>query len=162
MLSLVFFLGFLSLNQTANAEDLELEGFLETGYYRSDATITTKKGCRVSSGRQVWLLAGNQIRMMAGFRVESGAVLSAVIGGYEAVPRTLNLDKDGLPDWWELNHFDDLAQGDTNDFDADGFSNFTEYNLGSNPVIFENRPSGLSYRYDALGRLVEITRIPRK
>jgi hypothetical protein len=43
-------------------------------------------------------------------------------------------DVDGLPDSWEIFYFTDLAQAATNDFDADTFSNFAEYNANSNPT----------------------------
>jgi hypothetical protein len=153
--------GFLSGLQVF-AEELLLTGHLETGYYQAEETLIAQRGARVVRGRQVWMLAGDQIILQAGFRVENGASLSAVIGGFSAVPPHLDLDEDGLPDMWELQYFGHLALGPANDFDADGFSNFTEYNLGSNPLIFGDMPSGLSFRYDALGRVVEITRVPLK
>jgi hypothetical protein len=146
----------------AFADELLLSGNLETGYYQSGETIIAQTGSRVIRDRQVWMLAGQQIVLQAGFRVENGAILSAVIGGFTAVPLHLDLDEDGLPDTWELQHFGHLALGPADDFDADGFSNFTEYNLGSNPQIFGDMPSGLSFHYDALGRVVEITRVPLK
>jgi hypothetical protein len=42
-------------------------------------------------------------------------------------------DGDGLPDWWEMEHFGNLNQGASNDYDHDGFSNLQEYQNGTDP-----------------------------
>jgi len=41
---------------------------------------------------------------------------------------------DGLPDWWELYHFEDLDETETTDFDNDGSSNWSEFQRGSDPT----------------------------
>jgi hypothetical protein len=38
-----------------------------------------------------------------------------------------------LPDWWEWEHFGNLAQIDSGDFDQDGATNLEEYNAGTDP-----------------------------
>jgi hypothetical protein len=43
-------------------------------------------------------------------------------------------DNDGLPDWWERLFFGDLSRDGTGDFDGDGFSDFAELQLGTNPT----------------------------
>jgi hypothetical protein len=43
-------------------------------------------------------------------------------------------DGDGLPDWWEMLHFGNLAHSGSQDSDGDGLSNAQEYQLGTNPV----------------------------
>lgn len=48
------------------------------------------------------------------------------------------------------------------DSDKDGYSDAAEKLLGSNPVEATNRPSGVSYQYDALGRIQEIVRVPSR
>ncbi|HYG33264.1 MAG TPA: hypothetical protein VEC99_00680 [Clostridia bacterium] len=46
----------------------------------------------------------------------------------------LDSDRDGLPDWWELQHGLDLAQNDAQeDPDRDGLSNLDEFNSGNDP-----------------------------
>lgn len=48
------------------------------------------------------------------------------------------------------------------DSDKDGYSDAAETLLGSNPAEAANRPSGVSYQYDALGRIQEIVRVPSR
>ncbi len=58
-----------------------------------------------------------------------------------------DLDGDGLPDWWELEHFGDLDTSDgTGDQDNDGFTDLEEYQNGTRPqvrdVVVENDYDG--------------------
>ncbi len=43
-------------------------------------------------------------------------------------------DSDGLPDWWEMHFFGNLASTGTNDVDNDGMINLMESTAGSNPT----------------------------
>jgi hypothetical protein len=43
-------------------------------------------------------------------------------------------DGDALPDWWEMQHFGNLAHAGIQDSDGDGLSNVQEYQLGKNPT----------------------------
>ena len=44
-------------------------------------------------------------------------------------------DRNGLPDWWELENFGQLTGANTNaDFDGDGMSNFAEWIAGTDPT----------------------------
>ena len=43
-------------------------------------------------------------------------------------------DQDGLPDSWEMQHFGNLNQNDTNDPDGDGIGNLGEYRAGLDPL----------------------------
>ncbi len=45
----------------------------------------------------------------------------------------VDIDADGLPDWWELEHFGNLSQPSDGDFDDDGISNLDEYSTASDP-----------------------------
>jgi parallel beta-helix repeat protein len=45
----------------------------------------------------------------------------------------IDVDGDGLPDGWELEHFGDLNESANDDYDDDGFLNLDEYNVGSDP-----------------------------
>jgi len=44
-------------------------------------------------------------------------------------------DGDGLPDWWEVEHFEDLDEAPDGDFDGDGVSNEEEYQSGEDPTV---------------------------
>ena len=58
------------------------------------------------------------------------------------VPTTQDSDGDGLPDWWELRYFGNLAQGANDDPDGDGFTNATEYANGTRPNVIESLEQG--------------------
>ena len=51
----------------------------------------------------------------------------------EATPGSPDIDKDGLPDKWELEFFGNLSQGKDDDPDKDLLSNIQEYHRGSDP-----------------------------
>lgn len=51
-------------------------------------------------------------------------------------------DADGLPDAWESEMFGDLSQDGDDDFDGDGFNNLAEYQAGTDPADYFNRPGG--------------------
>lgn len=44
-------------------------------------------------------------------------------------------DADGMDDDWEIQHFGDLSQSDTDDFDSDDMTNGEEFLYGFNPTI---------------------------
>jgi len=50
-----------------------------------------------------------------------------------AAARTVDTDKDGLPDDWEEAHFGDLSAKASDDPDGDGADNFSEYAFGTDP-----------------------------
>ncbi len=45
-----------------------------------------------------------------------------------------DIDGDGLPDWWELQHFGTTAYGPSDDPDHDGFANWAEYLADTDPM----------------------------
>lgn len=45
-----------------------------------------------------------------------------------------DLDSDGLPDWWEHQHFSGLEQGPENNYDGDALTNLEEYQQQKDPV----------------------------
>jgi hypothetical protein len=48
-----------------------------------------------------------------------------------------DIDDDGLPDSWEEDHFGDLNQSESDDYDDDGKTNLEEYQDGTDPTIAE-------------------------
>ncbi|MHC4528295.1 MAG: right-handed parallel beta-helix repeat-containing protein, partial [Planctomycetota bacterium] len=62
-------------------------------------------------------------------RVSSGRV---DMGADECI----DLDADGLGDWWELRYFGDVNSGDPNgDPECDGYLNLLEYEISSDPTV---------------------------
>jgi len=70
----------------------------------------------------------------------------------------LDSDGDGLPDWWENGFFGALTQDGDGDFDGDGIINRFEQAFATDPTVDQTatEPEGV-YRYDLLGRLVEVS-----
>ncbi len=46
----------------------------------------------------------------------------------------VDIDKDGMSDFWEVQHFKSLIEPPTGDFDKDGRDNLTEYISSTNPI----------------------------
>jgi len=107
---------------------------MPSGYYSSNSGIQTQGDCVVPAGGYVWLVSKGAISLRPGFRAQLGSEFGAVIGGYSKLPRTLDHDQDGLPDWWELVHFGSLGQGANQDTDGDGITNINEYAQQTNPT----------------------------
>lgn len=56
-----------------------------------------------------------------------------VTGGRLDLLKIVDTDQDGLPDWWETEHFGNLAQSATDNPDSDHFSNIEEFLTGTSP-----------------------------
>lgn len=63
-----------------------------------------------------------------------------VTGGRLDLLRTVDSDANGLPDWWELDHFGHIGVDPNVDADGDGQSNYGEFVAGTDP---SNRASSL-------------------
>lgn len=68
----------------------------------------------------------------------TGPVVVTVSGvasnGLTFVVAETDVDGDGLPDWWEMQYFGNLAQTANGDPDGDGLTNLQEYQQGRNPT----------------------------
>jgi subtilisin family serine protease len=73
-------------------------------------------------------------------RILSHVTPEAALSGKVSSGGRLNLlgivdtDNDGLPDWWETDHFGNLTATGTDDTDGDGDSNLDEFLDGTDPV----------------------------
>jgi parallel beta-helix repeat protein len=66
-------------------------------------------------------------------------------------------DHDGLSDVWEISHFGNLLQSGDGDYDNDGFSNWTEFMLGTDPDNVISIPANKTgFEYDNAGRINKI------
>lgn len=100
----------------------------------------------VSSG---WMTANSPARQVgaAGWSArdihgETRPTTSAPDLGWDQL---IDLDTDGLPDWWELEYFGGIATQDGQaDSDSDGLSNIDEYGLGTTPALADTDGDGLS------------------
>lgn len=65
-------------------------------------------------------------------------------------------DSDGLADAWEYEKFGNLDQSTDDDSDADGYSNYQEYLIGTDPKDPGEAPvpAGNFYEYDEFGRII--------
>jgi hypothetical protein len=53
-------------------------------------------------------------------------------------PPNCDSDGDGLPDWWEMQHFNTLLKTSGGDEDGDGLTNIQEYRLGTDPTSYDS------------------------
>jgi hypothetical protein len=57
----------------------------------------------------------------------------------------IDVDRDGLVDSWEIEHFGNItSQSGTDDYDGDGLTNAQEQNLGTSPVLGDTDGDGIS------------------
>jgi hypothetical protein len=84
--------------------------------------------------------------------VTEGAAVNLVI----SFPSRDDDDQDGLPDAWEYARFGHLDQAGQDDPDGDGYSNYQEYLVDTDPADRADAPvpAGNFFEYDAFGRIV--------
>jgi hypothetical protein len=58
-----------------------------------------------------------------------------------AAAKIADTDGDSLPDDWETIHFGNLSSAPGDDPDGDGYDNYTEYVMGTNPRDAASRPT---------------------
>jgi hypothetical protein len=87
-------------------------------------TITAGPSYVIENGADVTLRAG-RITLRPGFRAQGGSKLT--------MQTKVDLDNDGLPDWWELAYFNHLCHHGDDDPDGDLVTNLQEYTWGFDP-----------------------------
>jgi hypothetical protein len=61
---------------------------------------------------------------------------------FTAVYSIVDLDGDGVPDWWEVKYFGSITeQSGSDDYDNDGYSNLQEYASGTDPAVKNAQPT---------------------
>jgi hypothetical protein len=103
------------------------------GAMQGTSTVTFNGSAAVITS---WSSTGIVVQAPAG--VTTGQVIVNVNGsasnGLTFTVGPADSDGDGLPDWWELQHFGNLNQGANSDYDNDGLTNIQEYKQGRNPT----------------------------
>ncbi len=64
-------------------------------------------------------------------------------------PEKGDSDGDGLPDWWEMVYFGDLAHSPAEDPDGDGLNNLAEYQNSTDPTKADSDGDGLPDGWEA-------------
>lgn len=84
--------------------------------------------------------------------VQDGSAVSLVI----SLSPQEDDDQDGLPDAWEYAKFGNLDQRGNQDSDGDGYTNYQEYLVGTDPADRAEAPvpAGNFFEYDAFGRIL--------
>jgi hypothetical protein len=84
--------------------------------------------------------------------VQDGSAVSLVI----SLSPQEDDDQDGFPDAWEYAKFGNLDQRGNQDSDGDGYTNYQEYLVGTDPVDRAEAPvpAGNFFEYDAFGRIL--------
>jgi hypothetical protein len=109
-------------------------------------SVTTPTAAAESSGLRFvhWLFNGvRQVNAVGAplsrlqFSIDSTVTTEAVY-----LNATLDADTDSLPDWYEVFHYGNTAQGPSSDTDGDGRSLLYEYQIGTQPLIADTAASG--------------------
>ena len=102
-------------------------------------------------------------------------ILSSSSGSITSAPAALwpDINRNGIPDWWELYYFGNLHQPGGADFDGDGVDNLHEYLEGTDPtnpasfnprLVVESSHGEVSIAplqpFYTMGQLVTLTAIP--
>ena len=111
---------------------------------RTSATLLHTVASDIDPADDMHLALGNEGRSNGGSSegllglLDQVRISTVARSASEFVFTTSDSDSDGLPDEWELLYFGNLAQAAASDPDADGLSNLSEFQSGSNPTVFTN------------------------
>ena len=59
---------------------------------------------------------------------------------FTAVYSIIDVDGDGLPDWWEMHYFLNMEEIGSDDYDNDGYTDLEEYASGQDPTVQDSHP----------------------
>jgi chitodextrinase len=96
------------------------------------------------SGNPASYFAGNIAEILIYNRALSQAERDTVERYLENKYGVSDSDGDGLPDWWEVEHFGNLNQNGSGDFDQDGVPNLDEFVNGLRPELTDTDGDGMT------------------
>jgi hypothetical protein len=67
---------------------------------------------------------------------------------FTAVYSIIDLDGDGMPDWWEIKYFLFLSESGSDDYDRDGYTNLQEYASHTDPTAKDPQPGPVQFVKD--------------
>ena len=142
--------------------DFILPAVPTTGYYVTDRDIySAANSCTIQDNRKVFCISPGKLILRPGFRVQAGGYFAS-LKNVNNVPVDVDLDKDGMPDRWELLNFNArLTERPSDDYDGDGAPDYVEYKFGSDPNNSTSKPAGKGtyYEYDEMGRIKTVFRL---
>lgn len=83
-----------------------------------------------------WLISGSTVRMSWSGSIRAISVKGSDVSRiHEASFTIADTDNDGLPDWWEMEYFNNLTTASAStDIDQDGISDAAEFAAGTDPL----------------------------
>ena len=122
------------------------EGWWDGASYGETSLTPTEVTWEEETYRFIGWWVDGQRQTDAGTRSQNPAVGIWMDRAHEAVahylPKFLDSDGDGLPDWWQMLYFGHLDYGADDDVDGDGFTNAQEYADRSDPTDPTSFPKG--------------------
>ena len=107
-----------------------------TGDFNRDGRTDITWQHAVTGMISVWYMNGSSWISPAVFSPaypESASWTVQAVGDFQSV--NVDSDNDLMPDAWELQHFGNLSQSASGDYDGDGVSNLQEFRNGTNPAV---------------------------
>lgn len=108
---------------------------------------TTSAKVVVQSGGNFILWSGGRVTLKPGFHAQAGSFFWAAVdhdmNGYSDLEEVTDVDGNGIPDAWEVDHFGRIGIDSSADPDGDGLTNLQEFQMGCDPKKPDNPDVGL-------------------